>query len=659
MNIGYILKLGRSQAALRSSIRLSEMQTLLRPAAATFHPLTNSKRRIHVELKQKETPAVGSPTENKLKEINFPPFLKWLYGGDFNMSVLTYADVISYDRYYILQDQINSVKKFMSENKESIDSIEKRGVVPEELLIKIKSLELAGLLVPKEYGGAGLLKSEAARLYQELGESFTLAELFRMNELMCTRAIVLYGSDEQKDKYLEKISAGDMWTATCITEKNAGSDPLSIEAEVTLDESGSTYHLKGNKTWVANALRADLFLVFGQLWGRNFLGNDEQNLAAFLVDRNTPGVEISQPYSLTALNGLQVCDVSFNCEIPVNALLGDEEDGQKIYQSINHDIKFYLAGPVITRLKNLVDATVKHCLGRRQYGAKLAEFELIRLQIAKCSSYIYALESMLYLTAGLADVGEAPDTEMESAVVKEFAVIASDYVTKHCMRLLGAQVNVADSEWGAYIAENQVLHSWQGSSNVSKCFIGISGILNLVEYKGIDMKKYINAGHHPIAQLKHNFKIMREVHGWFPKRYKLENKVHPRLLNIAGQVDEAAHRLNIIAEMMLKHHGLNLQVHERNLEVLANFTIEVYAMVSVLARVSRSYVVGHQHAQCEMDLAIPFLAESKFRTEHEFKEFLHMSNYEGFPDFFYLNAGEYIVNAGKYCLVNPLTKNSF
>ena len=113
-------------------------------------------------------------------------------------------------------------------------------------------------------------------------------------------------------------------------------------------------------------------------------------------------------------------------------------------------------------------------------------------------------------------------------------------------------------------------------------------------------------------------------------------------------MDEAAHRLNIIAEMMLKHHGLNLQVHERNLEVLANFTIEVYAMVSVLARVSRSYVVGHQHAQCEMDLAIPFLAESKFRTEHEFKEFLHMSNYEGFPDFFYLNAGEYIVNAGKH-----------
>ena len=106
MNIGYLLKLGRSQAALRSSIRLSVMQTLLRPAAATFHPLTNSKRRIHVELKQKETPAVGSPTENKLKEINFPPFLKWLYGGDFNMSVLTYADVISYDRYYILQASI-------------------------------------------------------------------------------------------------------------------------------------------------------------------------------------------------------------------------------------------------------------------------------------------------------------------------------------------------------------------------------------------------------------------------------------------------------------------------------------------------------------------------------------------------------------------------
>lgn len=657
MNIGYLFKLGRSQTVMRSTLRLSEMQAWLRPATSTI-PLT-SKRNIHVDLKQKDTPASGSPTENKLKEINFPPFLKWLYGGDFNKSVLAYAEVISFDRYYVLQDQINQIQRFMQDNKESIDSIEERGVVPEELLIKIKSLELTGLLIPREYGGAGLLKSEACRLYQELGQSFTLAELFRINELMCTRAIVLHGSNEQKDKYLENISTGDLWTATCMTEKNAGSDPLGIETEAKLDESGTTYHIKGTKTWVANALRANLFLVFSQCWGKNYLGKSEKNLTAFLVDRNTAGLEISQPYNMSALNGLQVCDVTLDCEIPASALLGEEGEAQKIYQSINHDIKFFMAGAVITRLKKLVDATIKHSLGRRQYGSKLSEFELIKLQIGKCSSYIYALEAMLYLTAGLADVGENPDTEMESAVVKEFAIVASDYVTKHCMRILGAQVNVADSEWGLYVAENQVLQSWQGSSNVSKCFIGISGVLNLIEYKGVDMKKYVNPGFYPFLIIKHNIDVMREVRGYFPKRYKLDEKVHPRLGNIAPQVDQACRRLNILAEIMLKTNGLNLQVNERNLEILADYTIEVYAMVSVLARTSRSYVVGHQHAQLEMDLAIPFLADSKARVDHMFNEFLEMSKYRGFADFFYLNSGEYILNEGKYCPVHPLTKNSF
>ena len=159
-------------------------------------------------------------------------------------------------------------------------------------------------------------------MYQELGSSLAISELFRQNELLCTRAIVEFGSDEQKLRYLDPISKGDLWTAFCQTEQAAGSDPNSIRARTKYDPDSHSYHLTGTKTWVSNAIRANLFLVFAKTQTRNYLGELEDAVSAFLVDGDTPGVQVSQPYDLAALNGLQVCDVNFNCHIPASALLG-------------------------------------------------------------------------------------------------------------------------------------------------------------------------------------------------------------------------------------------------------------------------------------------------------------------------------------------------
>ena len=105
----------------------------------------------------------------------------------------------------------------------------------------------------------------------------------------------------------------------------------------------------------------------------------------------------------------------------------------------------------------------------------LLEYELVKFNLAKCSGRIYALESMLYMTAGLGDVGIKPDIEVESAIVKQFAVETSDYVTRLCLDLLGAKTNIKGSPYQQFLAENHVLQSWQGSSNILKCFIAISG----------------------------------------------------------------------------------------------------------------------------------------------------------------------------------------
>ena len=311
------------------------MNVLLRQVPGLTH-LPSSRsfsssclRFVVTELTHKTTPTIGSPTDNRLRDINFPPFVKDLFAGEFNRSVLSYAEVLNYERYFVLQEQTRQLNKFLGENKDKLACINERGVVPDEILAKMKSLDLHGLLVPAKYGGAELMQTEVARLYQELGADLSLSELFSVNELMCTKAIVRFGTEEQKLRYLGPISSGDLWTAYCLAEKGAGSDPNGVEAKVVWDDETEMYRLSGTKTWVANAIRANLFLVFANLKTKNYLGEDDQLLSAFLVDKNTPGVELSSPYNLAAFNGLQVCDVKFDCLIPKSALLGEDTTNYK------------------------------------------------------------------------------------------------------------------------------------------------------------------------------------------------------------------------------------------------------------------------------------------------------------------------------------------
>lgn len=607
---------------------------------------------------EKTTPTIGSPTENKLKKIIFPPFVKDLFVGEFNKSILNYAEVLNYERYFVLLEQTGQLTKFLEENKETLKTINERGAVPEEILIKLKGLDLYGLMVPAEHGGADLLNTEVLRLFQELGVNLTLAELFTMNELMCTKAIVKQGSEAQKAAYLEKISTGELWTSYCISEPTCGSDPNQIQALARWDAETETYKLKGTKTWVSNAVRANLFLVFANLRMLNYLGESEDCLTAFLVEKNSPGVEVSMPYDLAGYNGLQVCDIQFDCSIPQSALLGEEGKGLDLLTELNHEVKYFAAAGLVTRLTGLLDETVKHTLHRKQYGAKLSEFELIQIQLAKCASKIYALESMLYITSGLADVGLNPDIETESAIVHQFAVESFDYVTKTCLSILGAQTNLKEGKYGEYLAENLALQTLHGTSNINKCFIALSGIKHLIKTKGEYLTKCRQPGFYPVKRFVYVIKRMRTNLDVFPLKYNLENYVHPRLLRISPLVDKAAHRLSYFAESLLMEEGLNAQINEANLERLSDIATDTFAMTCVLSRASRSYVVGHPHANHEISLAIPFIYEARQRVEQRFREKSYEFHNDGQRDLFYAEAGSYVVKRGAYSPVNPIIKNS-
>ena len=131
-----------------------------------------------------------------------------------------------------------------------------------------------------------------------------------------------------------------------------------------------------------------------------------------------------------------------------------------------------------------MNETVEHCNRRKQYGLHLSKFSLVKMQIARMAGKLYTLESMLYMTAGLVDISECPDVELESVIVRQYTAETSDYIVKTCLSLLGSQTMLETSKYQKYLTQNQFLQGWQGSANIEKVYLGISGVMYLVQALG-------------------------------------------------------------------------------------------------------------------------------------------------------------------------------
>jgi len=608
----------------------------------------------------KETPTSGVAISDRIRKLDFPPFIKDVFCGVFNKSVLSYAEVLNYGRHMSLEQKIRDLETYLENKKETLAQTDLSGKLPPEVLHAFKQSGMFGLSVPTHYGGAEFLITEVARIYEVLGKEVSLAEFMNNNEFLggC-QAILSHGTETQKEKYLPQLTSGSMLGAFCLADDGAGSDPNSISVTAELSEDGDCYVINGTKTWVVGGADAGLFTVFAKLGMKNYLGEDEHMVTAFLVDKGFGGVEVSEPRRLAGMKGLDLCDVTFtDCKVPISSILGEEGEGLKVLSSITHHNKFLMAAGIITHLRGLLNSTISWTNERKQFGLKLSEFSLVKHQIAQMGARLYCLESMVYLTAGLYDVADVPDVEMESVLVKLYAAETSDFITKGCLNLLGMRACMEDSKYQRYMRDNQMVQVWQGTNNILKCFIGISGLMHLAKHQADTTKlrqPYVHMG----KQLRYRWDTRKHRNDSYPLKLKLADNVHPRLIPSAEQVEWGVQKLHWAAKEIIIQKGANAQLEEKYLERLSDITMEVFASVCALSRASRSYVVGNLHAEHEVELAIPYIFESRQRVKTHVLKCVHYGLDNSNMDAFWEESGKYMMQRGGYCAVHPLTKNSF
>eukprot|EP00092_Neocalanus_flemingeri_P016245 GFUD01017589.1.p1 GENE.GFUD01017589.1~~GFUD01017589.1.p1 ORF type:complete len:649 (-),score=211.71 GFUD01017589.1:158-2104(-) len=620
---------------------------------------TSPCHRVYEVVEARDTPTSGTALTTRVRKLDFPPFVKDLFVGKFNKSILSYAEVLNYDRHRALEEKVGEISTYLNSRAESLAQVDSKGELPPEVIHWCKKEGMFGLSVPRELGGKDYLATEVARMFEEMGRDISLSEFLAVNEFLGYRAILEHGTQEQKDKYLPPLCAGDWLASFCLQEENAGSDPNSVQATATYDVDNDCYLLEGKKTWVANAASAQLFTVFAQTKVKNYMSEEEVQLTAFLVDLSGGGVTVCDPYPVTSYTGLQFSDVIFNCKVPTTCVLGEPGQGLQVLQSVLHHNKFMMAAGVVTSLKALLNQTVEHCNTRKQFGLHLAKFSLVKAQLARMAGKLYCLESMLYMTAGLVDMSEYPDVEVESVIVKQYAAETSDFIVKTCLSLLGSQAALENSQYQKYLTQNQFLQGWQGSANILKCFIGISGVMHLVQASGPELMRYTQPGLHPITVSKWAHHTRQHRKDQAPLTHKLSDCVHPRMVTTAERLEWVVEKIPFLATKMALRSGENFQIPESELVKLADLVMETYAMTCALSRSSRSYIVGNLHAEHEINLVIPYICDARLRCK---QLVLELQNWEGEDedrnDEYWTQNGFFLAEKGEYCVSHPLSRRT-
>ncbi|MBW8359032.1 MAG: acyl-CoA dehydrogenase family protein [Weeksellaceae bacterium] len=356
---------------------------------------------------------------------------KSLIGGDFLVTETPANDI------FTLEELTDEQKMMRDSAKEFID----REVIPhrerfenkdyaltEEKMRQLGEMGFLGVTVPEEYGGLGMgfVTTMLACDYIS-GANGSLATAYGAHTGIGTLPILLYGTEEQKKKYLPDLATGAKFGAYCLTEPDAGSDANSGKTKAKLTEDGKHYVINGQKMWISNAGFAEIFIVFAKI-------DDDKNITAFIVERTgTEGLSFGEEEHKLGIRSSSTRQVFFNdMKVPVENLLGERNNGFKIALNALNVGRIKLAAANLDGQRRILGLATKYANERKQFGVAISTFGAIRKKIAEMATGIFVSEAGSYRAAK--DVQDKIDElvaggmdhqEAELKGVEEFAVEAS------------------------------------------------------------------------------------------------------------------------------------------------------------------------------------------------------------------------------------------
>ncbi len=376
------------------------------------------------------------------------------------------------------QDRIRALIASVRELGATIDpaEIEEKRWIGDKLVRELGERGLCGLYVPEEYGGQGLSQTGYARVFEAFTQvDATLSIVMGVHQSIGFKGIVMFGTDEQKQRFLPDLAAGRKLAGFALTEPNAGSDAYDIESRAVLEADGS-WRLNGEKRFIGNGGKGSVFTTFARC---EIDGKDRH--IALIVEKGMKGFEVGERYDTMGLRGNDLRRLYFrDVKVPAENVLGEPGEGFRIAMEILNNGRIGLGTGSVGAAKGLLDRIIDHVKERRQFGGPLADLELVQDKIGWMVSYLFGLESMAYLTCGLVDRGVS-DYSLESAVCKVSGTEFLWYAANRVLQLKGGEGYLRDQPYERVLRDIRIFPIFEGANDVLRSFIALSGMKPLGE----------------------------------------------------------------------------------------------------------------------------------------------------------------------------------
>ncbi|KAM5130247.1 complex I assembly factor ACAD9, mitochondrial [Callospermophilus lateralis] len=537
-------------------------------------------------------------------------FAKELFLGKIEKKGVFPFPEVSQDELNEINQFVGPVEKFFNEEVDS-QKIDREGKIPDDTLEKLKSLGLFGMQVPEEYGGLGLSNTMYARLGEIISLDGSITVTLAAHQAIGLKGIILVGTEEQKAKYLPRLASGEHIAAFCLTEPASGSDAASIQTRATLSEDKKHYVLNGSKVWITNGGLANIFTVFAKTEVVDSDGSVKDKMTAFIVERDFGGVTNGKPEDKLGIRGSNTCEVHFeNTKVPVENVLGEVGGGFKVAMNILNSGRFSMGSAVAGMLKKLIELTADYACTRKQFNKRLSEFGLIQEKFALMAQKAYVMESMAYLTAGMLDQPELPDCSIEAAMVKVFSSESAWQCVSEALQILGGSGYMKDYPYERMLRDARILLIFEGTNEILRMFIALTGLQHAGRILTERIHELKRGNVTTIMET-----VGRRIRDSLGRTVDLGltgnlGVVHPSLGESANKLEENVYYFGRTVENLLLRFGKTVVEEQLVLKRVANVLINLYGMVAVLSRASRSIRIGLRNHDHEILLANMFCTEA-------------------------------------------------
>ncbi|MGN6869229.1 MAG: acyl-CoA dehydrogenase family protein [Solirubrobacteraceae bacterium] len=345
-----------------------------------------------------------------------------------------------------------------------------------DLVAKIAAQGYLGAIVPNEYGGAGLDYLTYGLIVEQMGrgDSSMRTVVSVQTSLVCS-AILRWGTEEQKQRYLPKLCSGEWLACFALTEPDTGSDAANQRTRAKRTDSG--WVINGAKMFISMGSHAKLALVFAQT-------DPEQGyrgLACFLVETDQPGYQAQEIHHKLGLRGSDTAAISLDdVEAADDAILGEIGDGFKVAMSALESGRYSVASGCVGICQGCLDASIRYSKERQQFGRPIAAFQLVQEMIADMALETDAARMLVWRAAYLKDNGRPNTTE--TSVAKLFATEAAVRCANAAIQVHGGSGYVDDYPVERYLRDARVTTLYEGTSQIQKLIIGraLTGVNALV-----------------------------------------------------------------------------------------------------------------------------------------------------------------------------------